>query len=252
MSSRRFVIIGAGISLIAAAACVLPKPRPPHPPAPSTYELRVFALRSDGIAIPGATVYRDNAREDLETVEVDGSVVWRQLAATNVAFNVCAGAPGYFNASTGSDRKCAPVGVAGQAAGVIHITLDARPTPPPPPPPPASAPSWTKSQLLDIQGDLMIWAPDVGCDSAETGIRCDAAGLRAGYVWWLSVPRYPADKRLKLYADAKAQGSTHGAMQVTQCVAGGNGYHDLYPTPTCDGCRGWSATPSCVRCARRI
>jgi hypothetical protein len=186
MSSRRFVIIGAGISLIAAAACVLPKPRPPHPPAPSTYELRVFALRSDGIAIPGATVYRDNAREDLETVEVDGSVVWRQLAATNVAFNVCAGAPGYFNASTGSDRKCAPVGVAGQAAGVIHITLDARPTPPPPPPPPASAPSWTKSQLLDIQGDLMIWAPDVGCDSAETGIRCDAAGLRAGYVWWLS------------------------------------------------------------------
>jgi hypothetical protein len=24
-------------------------------------------------------------------------------------------------------------------------------------------------------------------------------------------------------------------MQVTQCVAGGNGYHDLYPTPTCDG-----------------
>lgn len=95
---------------------------------------------------------------------------------------------------------------------------------PPEPEPEVVAP--TKSQLMDLQGDLMIWAPEVGC-ATEANIRCNARGLQAGWVWLITINRFNAAHREQLYQDVIQQGYTHVPVQVV--CDGGEGYHGLYP-----------------------
>jgi hypothetical protein len=216
------------IWLVCAAACVLPtvKPKRPAPPAPP-YSLRVFVLTAQGIAIPGAQAYRDNDAGRLLPTAIDGSVVFGPLEASNFSFNVCGQADGYHS-------TCAPVGLEGKAAGVVHVALPLEPKAEPPQPPQApSAPAWTRAQLTDLQGDLMLYAPEVGC-APEARIYCDAAGIRAGWVWTISIPRFSEAHRAALIARAKALGWTHYPVQVTACRVE-SGYHDLYPV-TAEDC----------------
>jgi hypothetical protein len=102
----------------------------------------------------------------------------------------------------------------------------------------------TKSQLADLQGDLMLWVPDLkpDCTTGEdpvTHIRCVSDtgqipnGILAGWVWSVTVGRYPKDAREKIYQAAIAAGYTHFALHVGSCVPGGF-YHGLYPTTDAD------------------
>src|SRR5579872_1743172 len=103
-----------------------------------------------------------------------------------------------------------------------------------------SVPQWTKNQLMDFQGDLLIWCPEVapnfvnGIDP-ETGIKQTADngaqphGIIAGWVWTLWLPYYPAAKRQIIYDKIKSYGFTHVAIQMTSAVAGDTGYHGLRP-----------------------
>lgn len=114
-----------------------------------------------------------------------------------------------------------------------------------PPPPPTMH---TKAQLLDTQGDLMIWGGTefaLDCTTGqdpETGIRCTGdhgeipRGLQQGWVWSLSIPRYPPARRESLYQKILSYGYTHVAIQVTRC-APSEGYHGLYPV-SADDCLG--------------
>lgn len=94
---------------------------------------------------------------------------------------------------------------------------------------PPPTPTWTKAQLMDMQTDLMLWAPEVGC-LPEANIRCEAGavGLQAGWVWSLTIPRYRPENRDRLYQAAKRRGYTHLALHVPQCVPN-EGYHGLTP-----------------------
>src|ERR1051325_2721382 len=92
---------------------------------------------------------------------------------------------------------------------------------------------WTRAQLADCKGDLMIYAPEIGC-APEARIVCRARGLQAGWVWTITLPRFNRDHRAALLPKAKAQGWTHYAVKVTACRVG-SGYHDLYPV-TADDC----------------
>ena len=104
----------------------------------------------------------------------------------------------------------------------------------------------TKAQIMDTQGDLMIWGgPEFALDCTtgqdpETGVRCQGDngavpyGLKAGWVWSLEIPRYGPARREALYQKILGYGYTHVAIQVAKC-APGEGYHGLYPT-TAESC----------------
>ena len=103
----------------------------------------------------------------------------------------------------------------------------------------------TRAQLTDLQGDLMLWVPAVkpDCTTGEdpvTHIRCTSdtgqvpRGILAGWVWTVTVGRYPKDQREKIYKAALDAGYTHFALHVAKCAVD-NGYHGLYPT-TADDC----------------
>lgn len=104
--------------------------------------------------------------------------------------------------------------------------------------------TYSNSQLRDFQGDLMLWVPAVkpnfvnGEDPVSHIRRVGdqgavARGIEAGWVWSLSVSRYPKDQREIIYKAALDQGYTHFAVQVTHCTAD-NGYHGLFPTSAAD------------------
>lgn len=118
-------------------------------------------------------------------------------------------------------------------AAIVFLTKTAAPEPPHPPNPLPAPGTWTIPQLKDQQHDLMIWAPEIGCGPAELPITCGGAGIQAGWVWSLTIPRYSAAHRAQLYAKVKARGRTHMAVQVATCVPG-PGYHDLYLITDCD------------------
>lgn len=212
-----------------AAACPSPAPVP-QPPVPSTYRLQIYVHDdADDSPLVAARGYRDNVPAENPnmggspfTLGSDAGAAW-QLSAQD--FNVCALDAGY-------SLECAPVPL--HANLTLTIKLKKLPTPTPPPPPVESPATWTIEQLKDLQGDLMIWAPDVGC-SPEARIDCGSAhGLQAGWVWSLTTPRFSAENRQKLYADAKKFGYTHYAIDVNACEIGG-GYHNIIPVTTCDG-----------------
>lgn len=99
--------------------------------------------------------------------------------------------------------------------------------------------SFTLAQIRDLQGDLMLWVPElkpnyVGGVDPVTGIReIDDRGVRPrglanGWVWTLNIDRYPKDKREIIYQAALRSGYTHFAVQVTHCEPS-TGYHGLMP-----------------------
>ena len=130
---------------------------------------------------------------------------------------------------------------------------------------PASAAPVPRARLVDLQGDLMIWAPSLApnCTAGQRGlfgkpedpltrIQCQSTwnsganlvpqGIRDGWVWSVTVIRYPQTERQVLYDAAKARGYTHFAVQVTPCEVSTTGnpdtaYHGMYPVrqSDCDG-----------------
>jgi hypothetical protein len=117
--------------------------------------------------------------------------------------------------------------------------------------------AWTKSQLMDIQGDLMIWMPELapqfvnGIDPV-TGIHehgdggSTPAGIHAGWIWTLWIPWYSADKRQQIYAKIRdVYHFTHVAIEVTQIIPGTTGYHGLRPISQTDA-DGWASVLNTV------
>lgn len=104
--------------------------------------------------------------------------------------------------------------------------------------------SFSIAQLRDLQGDLMLWIPELkpnyvdGVDPV-TGMKqiSDAGstprGIAAGWIWSLMIDRYPADKREIIYQAVLREGYTHFAVQVTQCQQD-KGYHGLFPVSNSD------------------
>ncbi len=101
------------------------------------------------------------------------------------------------------------------------------------------------AQLRDLQGDLMLWVPAVkptfvNGEDPVTHIRRVgssgeiAHGIEAGWVWTLTIDRYPKAQRELIYQAALASGYTHFAVQVTGCALGG-GYHGILPVTDCTG-----------------
>lgn len=144
--------------------------------------------------------------------------------------------------------------------GIAIPALAAAPTPP--------------YGLNDMQGDLMIWAPTLvpACthtnmygepDDPITHIACVGTsydsnhvlrhptpqGILSGWVWSLSVARYPAAQRQVLYSAAIAAGYTHFALNVTACLVStmgdpdGTAYRGMYPVSQAD-CTNWLGTGS--------
>jgi len=98
------------------------------------------------------------------------------------------------------------------------------PTPPTP---------WTRNQLKDMQGDLMVFCPSVKRTDAELEIRPGAKGIDNGWMWTPWIYRFPADKRQTYYDAIIADGNTHVAINVARPDADG-GYHNLAPMSAAD------------------
>lgn len=120
---------------------------------------------------------------------------------------------------------------------------------PPEPPQHVDPASFSVAQLRDLQGDLMLWVPELKPNYVDgkdpvTGMnqKSDAGstprGIAAGWIWSLMIDRYPADKREIIYQMTLAQGYTHFAIQVTQCQKDA-GYHGLFPVSDSD-CVGYA------------
>ena len=194
------------VALLALSACIPPKPpQPPQPPPPQTVTVAAVVHDQLGAPIAGARLSLDPNTVAYAPTNADGYSAAQVIVGsyTLTATTDCCGVATSptFNANVNQN---------------VNITVQ-RPAPP--------TPTWTKTQKMDIQGDLMIWAPEVGCQSAETGIRCNARGLQDGWVWTLSFYRYGPANRQKLYN--ALGGKTHVAIQAA--CDGGQGYHDLYP-----------------------
>jgi hypothetical protein len=98
---------------------------------------------------------------------------------------------------------------------------------------------YTIEQLRFLQGDLMLWVPELkpvyeGDVDPVTGIRRVSdmgivpEGLANGWIWTLTIDRYPPEDREIIYQAALAEGFTHFAVQVTHCQPS-EGYHGLIP-----------------------
>lgn len=108
--------------------------------------------------------------------------------------------------------------------------------------PPIPAPAgrvFTQAQLMDVQGDLMIWCPEVkpvwnGDIDTITGMRrIDdrhqvPRGVEQGWVWTAVLDRYPTTYRDKIYGCIQRDGYTHVALHVAALEVGG-GYHSVFP-----------------------
>ncbi len=98
--------------------------------------------------------------------------------------------------------------------------------------------TWTKKQLLDMQGDLMVWMPELG-SPAYTGIvtkgdnGATAHGLVNGWIWTLFVQWYSPADRQRIYAKYKSYGWTHFCIQVCEQAVNG-GYHGTRPISQAD------------------
>ena len=226
---------------------VVPDPPPPRP-RPVAFHTRVAGARFwlDGAQVPAIELTTDAA----------GNTPIFELPASLTAFNVHASKSGYpqYGVVAHVEAAAAPLeGFFGDCPGGCSSggnkvfvgpawTADVAPVPPV---------TFTRAQILDTQGDLMIWGgPDfalkcVNGQDPETGIKCVGdngavpRGLLAGWVWSLSIPRYPAARREALYQKILASGYTHVAIQVTKCRPE-SGYHGLYPTTATD-CAGSGA-----------
>lgn len=218
---KRTVFVACVFSI--AAAC--PPPHPPTPPPATEFRLQIYVHDAMNQPIKTATVYRDNVPAEVSNpvpvASEDAGAAWTLPPSD---FNICAAALGYKAA-------CFPVPLHQNITQTL--TLISAPIPPPTPT------TWTRDQLTDFQGDLMIWAPGMGC-LPEVGIKCEGSGgyvprgAQAGWVWSLLTWRYSPAHRQDLYKLARSYGWTHYATQVTDCHIE-SGYHDILPVTDCTG-----------------
>ena len=126
------------------------------------------------------------------------------------------------------------------ATRAVLAEIDAIVGPPAPTPVPPGPSTFTKAQLMDLQGDLMIYCPELGLDwsgdvEPTTGIRSKADngatpnGIHQGWFWTLWIWLLPPAKRQLMYAAIKRSGFTHCAISVEQQQRGTTGYHGLRP-----------------------
>jgi hypothetical protein len=207
-----------------------PVPTPVPTPGPSaTY--RAVAV----VTVPGASVtFNAGGNTFSGTTNGDGYLAFSPvLDGAAVAGSLQVKATGYENYSTSvtllSGNRDLVVGDHGALAGYqMQLAGLVKVAPP--------APKWTKAQLCDLQGDLMIFAPEIpGPAGVNTGA---AKGLAAGYHWSVYLAWYTPENRQKLYAKVRDFYKwTHLAIQVCEQVPGSKGYHDLQdpmPAEFCD------------------
>lgn len=230
---RRLLLPIALASALAASACVPATPvHPPTPPvmpggpAPAAFDMLITVI-APGPVRKAPDVMTGTFRVDdpkwptlypcTRVVYPDGSV--RLACHLPKGIPVSVGGPITISSPGNKDfvgrANSATEGCPCDPGHVPEIHLESAGSP------------WTPAQIADTQGDLMIWAPDVGC-APEANINCAARGLQAGWVWALSIPRYNAAHREQLYQDILKMGYTHVAVQASQPVAD-EGYHGLYP-----------------------
>lgn len=230
--------IAAVLALSLLAACG-PVPRPPTPgptPAPKPPDVYTFDVSAcqkaarDGHClkpIPGATVrvntHRNPDDNFTQVTNADGYTIWTLPDVTGDA-SIFVTADGYvpYDSGTFVMRELT------RQHNVVLLNAAARAWQP------------TRAQLLDLQGDLMIGVPELALTCDGTGddprahIRCAGdggatpRGLFAGWVWGLSLPRYGAEDRERIYTAALSAGHTHVQVAVQRCTVG-DGYHGLYP-----------------------
>lgn len=200
--------------------------------------------------VAGARFWLDGAlvpNVDL-TTDANGDTPIFQLPDDIDAFNVHASATGYteYGVVAHVSKASKPLeGFFGDCTGGCTAGTNEVFVGPKWDPNVVQQPGFTKAQIMDTQGDLMIWGgPEfaLNCQNGadpETGIKCQGdnggvpQGLLAGWVWSLSIPRYPAARREALYQKILAMGYTHVAIQITKC-APTTGYHGLYPVSAAD------------------
>lgn len=228
----RIIVTGRRVAWLAVALVVLcycvacgpiPAPRPPQP-VPG-FAVAAWVHDQDGLAVADARcVLRDTTVE----TEADGHALFPFTVPSGVAQLVGCGKAGYGYVE---------VPFTATADTNVQVVVKADHV----------APRWTRAQVADLQGDLMLWVPDswLACpEDPATRIRCQGdngaqpRGLMDHWVWALTAPWYPATGRQQLYQAAKDAGSTHFPVQVTRCTADG-GYHGLYPRSQAD-CDGWT------------
>ena len=212
---RRLWILAAAIGL----ACVPTKP-PVVTPGPPPVVTRPIAVvvhdAATGAPIVNAIAsltLADGTIADCGTclTNSDGYLLWNKVKVGLIG-EIKVSREGYSSAQGQAEVKL----------GAPDFAVTLIPNAPP-------VPTWapTRAQLMDIQGDLMIWAPEVGC-APEANINCGAArGLAAGWIWGNTINRFNATNREKIYQAVLRQGYTHVQVQVV--CDGGEGYHGLTP-----------------------
>lgn len=187
------------------------------------------------LKIDGRTADAVLANDPSEDLKVHGNHRWHYLITDNFRDGVDHTIDA---AGIGSDQSLTDLGPVGPSKRFRFEK-------PPEPPTHVDPQSFSIAQLRDLQGDLMLWVPELkpnyvnGMDPV-TGMKeksdsgATPRGIAAGWVWSLMIDRYPADKREIIYQAALRDGYTHFAVQVTQCKAE-QGYHGLFPVNDCSG-----------------
>lgn len=195
---------------------------------------RVLDAQGNGVAGASVTFRLDDASTPVGlTTGTDGQVTYRALVP-GVGVTVTIAKDGFV---PHEERRLIPTVTTDTAQEwAPTVTLES-----------VAGKSFSKAQLAAIQCDLMIWCPDarpqfvndydVALRMRRTGDQgAVARGIEAGWVWSISVWRYPAPQRALIYAAAKAAGHTHFAIHVG-AQGPGAGYHSIYPITQaeCDG-----------------
>lgn len=220
------------VSLLFTAACGghLPPtttPTPPPQPVPIEVQTTVWA---DGLAVREGTASLRTLDDRASACEfVAGGRLkcpvdqtWLVDFKVNLRIDVDGYLPAFVHFELGKNSD-------GRASGLIQQLDDIGLTKIP-----EEKKRWTKSQLMDFQGDLMLFDPWFALDCStgvdpRANIRCNGAGagLRQGWTWVPMLYRYIPEGRQRAIASMKAQGWTHVTVHVV--CDGGDGYSGMYP-----------------------
>lgn len=245
LNLTRLLNKAAVVGMLALSACIHPassSTTPPALPTPQPFVEAVTVLAPDGTVPAGvtATFSTDAGLGPFTTTTVVDGRLGVTMPASVPRPNggpLVVSAPGYQTwigrATTNPNGELCPcydaAGVPGNAV-ILHLT----------------AQPWTSAQIRDMQGDLMVWVPQLALSPGPDGIdhRANIAGasstgqvpggLFAGWVWSVTIPRYTnlADREL-IYQSVLSSGYTHVAIDADACTPG-PGYHGLLPTTPAD------------------
>jgi hypothetical protein len=182
------------------------------------------------VALSGANTYPVTNSDGYSILEVPMGLLTTTLTINAVGFQ--AFSTGVTLPNRNQDLIVAPAGQSLAADGHQQLVGALVAIAPP-------VPVWTKDQLLDLQGDLMLWMPELPLSACpETGIKTAAdngavpAGILNGWIWLVWIPLYSAEHRQQIYAKIKSYGFTHAPLCVGEVPAGSTGYHGLQTAAT--------------------